>query len=148
MSDRSDDWFRDPAPRPSGRGGSGYPGASEPAESVFGGGNRGSVWEPGGQQAGGPGYQSPGGWPEQPPGSRRERLRPGPAVPGRPPGGTGPRLRQRGSSGRGSSGRGRRWLRPRRILAIIALVVVVVLVLSGVGYFYLNSKLTRVQRAR
>ena len=41
-------------------------------------------------------------------------------------------------------GPGRRWLRPRRILAIIALVVVVVLVLSGVGYFYLNSKLTRV----
>ena len=63
MSDRSDDWFRDPAPRPSGRGGSGYPGSGEPAESVFGGGNRGSVWEPGGQQAGGPGYRSPGAWP-------------------------------------------------------------------------------------
>ena len=41
-------------------------------------------------------------------------------------------------------GRGRRWLRPRRILAIIALVVVVILVLSGVTYFYLNSKLTRI----
>ena len=53
------------------------------------------------------------------------------------------RGRAAGSDGRGSSGRGRRWLRPRRILAIIALVVVVLLVLSGVTYFYLNSKLTR-----
>ncbi len=67
MSDRSDDWFRDPAPRSSGRGGSGYPGASEPAESVFGGGNRGSVWESGGQQPGGAGYRNAGAWPEQPP---------------------------------------------------------------------------------
>ena len=52
MSDMSDDWFRDPAPRPSGRGGSGYPDASEPTESVLGG-NRGSVWESGGQHPGG-----------------------------------------------------------------------------------------------
>src|SRR5216684_3324697 len=66
VSDRSDDWFRDPAPQ----------------------------------------YQG-----------------------GRPAGSGG------GYSGRGSPGRGRRWLRPRRILAIIALVVVVVLVLTGVGYF-------------
>jgi len=66
VSDRSDDWFRDPAPRSSGRGGSGYPGASEPAESVFGGGNRGSVWESGGQQPGGAGYRNAGAWPEQP----------------------------------------------------------------------------------
>jgi LCP family protein required for cell wall assembly len=138
VSDRSDDWFRDPAPRPSGRGGSGYPGPSEPAESVFGGGNRGSVWEPGGQQASGSGYRGPGAWPEQPPvqGGRSGRA---PQPQGRRPAGSGG-----GYQGRGSSGGGRRWLRPRRILAIIALVVVVILVLSGVGYFYLNSKLTRV----
>ena len=138
MSDRSGDWFRDPAPRPSGRGGSGYPGAPEPTESVFGGGNRGSVWESSGQQAGGAGYRNPGGWPEQPPvhgGSGRGRA---PQYQGGRPPGSGS-----GYSGRGSTGRGRRWLRPRRILAIIALVVVVVLVLSGVMYFYLNSKLTR-----
>jgi LCP family protein required for cell wall assembly len=34
-------------------------------------------------------------------------------------------------------------MRPRRIMAIIALVIVVVLVITGVMYFYLNSKLTR-----
>jgi LCP family protein required for cell wall assembly len=136
VSDRSDDWFRDPAPRPSGRGASGYPGASEPAGSVFGG-NPGSVWESGGQQAGASGYRGPGAWPEQPPaqGGRGGRA---PQSQGSRPAGSGG-----GTGGRGSSGRGRRWLRPRRILAIIALVVVVVLVLSGIGYFYLNSKLTR-----
>ena len=139
MSDRSDDWFRDPTPRPSGGGGSAYPGPSEPAESVFGGGNRGSAWEPGGQQASGPGYQNPGGWPEQPPAHAGSRSGRAPQYQGTRPAGSG-----RGYTGQGSSGRGRRWLRPRRILAIIALVVVVVLVLSGVGYFYLNSKLTRV----
>ena len=138
MSDRSDDWFRDPAPRPSGRGGSAYPGPGEPAESVFGGGNRGSVWEPGGQQAGGPGYRSPGAWPEQPPAHAGSGPPRAPQQQGARPAGSG-----RGYAGQGSSGRRRRW-RPRRILAIIALVVVVVLVLSGVGYFYLNSKLTRV----
>ncbi len=133
MSDRSDDWFRDPGPRSSGRGGSGYPGASEPNDSLLGG-NRASVWESGGQQPGRAGYRNPGGWPEQPP-----------AHGGRTPQHQGGRPRDSGSSysGGGSSGRGRRWLRPRRILAIIALVVVVVLVLSGVMYFYLNSKLTR-----
>jgi LCP family protein required for cell wall assembly len=137
VSDRSDDWFRDPAPRPSGRGGSGYPGASEPAENVFGGGNRGSVWESGGQQPGGAGYRNGGAWPEQPP-VHGGRGRPAPQRQGSRPQGSG-----NGNSGRGSSGRGRRWLRPRRILAIIALVVVVLLVISGVMYFYLNSKLTR-----
>jgi LCP family protein required for cell wall assembly len=138
VSDMSDDWFRDPAPRPSARGGSGYPGASEPAESVYGGGNRGSVWEPSGQQAGGPGYRSPGGWPEQPPAHAGSGSGRAPQYQSARPAGSG-----RGYAGQGSSGRGRRW-RPRRILAIVALVVVVVLVLSGVGYFYLNSKLTRV----
>ena len=106
MSDGSNDWFRDPAPRASGQAG----------------------------------YRSPGAWPEQPPVHAGSSAR-------RSPQGQGGRPRESGSgySGRGSSGRGggRRWLRPRRILAIIALIVVVVLVLSGVGYFYLNSKLTR-----
>lgn len=139
MSDMSDDWFRDPAPRPSGRGGSGYPGASEPTENVLGG-NRGSVWESGGQHPGGAGYRGPGAWPEQPPmqGGRGGRPEPQPQYQGGRPQGSGG-----GSYGRGSSGRGRRWLRPRRIMAIIALVVVVLLVLTGVTYFYLNSKLTR-----
>jgi LCP family protein required for cell wall assembly len=106
VSDRSDDWFRDPASR--------------------------------GQQGGGTSYRSPGAWPEQPPvrgGGGGGRA---PQYQGGRPQGSGS-----GYSGRGSTGQGRRWLRPRRILAIIALLVVVVLVLSGVMYFYLNSKLTR-----
>ena len=136
MSDRSDDWFRDPAPRPPGRAGSGYPGASEPTESVFGGGNRASAWGSGGQQPGGAGYR--GAWPEQPPLQGGSGGAPVPPYEGGRPRGSG-----RGYSGGGSSGQGRRWLRPRRIMAIIALVVVVLLVFSGVMYFYLNSKLTR-----
>jgi LCP family protein required for cell wall assembly len=142
VSDRSDDWFRDPTPRSQGR--SGYPGANEPAEGVRGGGSRGSAWEPAGQQPAGAGYRNPGGWPEQPPahGGRTPQYQGGrPQGSGRGSYG-GPAGRSRG--GRGTGGQGRRWLRPRRILAIIALVVVVVLVLSGVGYFYLNSKLTRI----
>ena len=107
MSDGSNDWFRDPAPRASGQAG----------------------------------YRGPGAWPEQPPAHAGSGGRRSPQYQGGRP-----RESGSGYSGRGSSGRGggRRWLRPRRILAIIALVVVVVLVLSGVGYFYLNSKLTRV----
>jgi LCP family protein required for cell wall assembly len=104
------------------------------------GGNRGSVWESGGQHPGGAGYRGPGPWPEQPPPRSRSGGRggsPAPQYQGGRPQGSG------GSYGRGVSGPGRRWLRPRRILAIIALVVVVLLVLSGVSYFYLNSKLTR-----
>ena len=63
-------------------------------------------------------------WPAQPP----ARNWPGD---GQPP-------RTRGPRG------GRRWLRPKRILLILATLVVVV-VLAGVGlYFNLNSKLTRV----
>jgi LCP family protein required for cell wall assembly len=143
VSDRSDDWFRDPAPRPSGRGGSGYPGASEPAENVFGGGNRGSVWESGGQQPGGAGYRNAGAWPEQPPVHGGRSGRPAPQYQGGRSQGSGRGYSGRSPAGQSTGGRGRRWLRPRRILAIIALVVVVVLVLSGVGYFYLNSKLTR-----
>jgi LCP family protein required for cell wall assembly len=105
---------------------------------VFGGGNRGSAWESGGQQPGGAGYGNAGAWPEQPPAHGGRTGRPAPQYQGGRPQGSG-----NGHSGRGSSGRGRRWLRPRRILAIIALVVVVLLVISGVMYFYLNSKLTR-----
>jgi len=106
VSDGSNDWFRDPAPRASGQAG----------------------------------YRNPGAWPEQPPAHAGSGGRRSPQYQGGRP-----RESGSGYSGRGSSGRGggRRWLRPRRILAIIALVVVVVLVLSGVMYFYLNSKLTR-----
>jgi len=108
-----DDWFRDPSPRSSGSAGSGYPGGG-PAENLS--------------------YGSPGqsAWPAQPPArtdSPGRRSRP----------------YQGGGSGRAyrGGGGGRRWLRPRRVLGIAGLLVVLVLVFTGVMYFYLNSKLTR-----
>ena len=113
-----DDWFRDPSPRSSGSAGSGYPGGG-PAENL-------SYGSPGGS----PGQSA---WPAQPP-ARTDS-------PGRPS-----RQYQGGGSGRAyrGDGGGRRWLRPRRILGIVGLLVVLVLVFTGVMYFYLNSKLTRV----
>ncbi len=117
MSDVSDSWFRDPAPKPPQQAtGRAYPGASEPTESLSAGGHPGA-----------------GAWPEQPPVRADQGGRPA------GPGYSGP-----GPSGRGhSGGRGRRWLRPRRVLGIIALLVVVILIFTGAMYFYLNSKLTR-----
>ena len=98
----------------SGPAGSGYPGGG-PTENLS--------------------YGSPGqsAWPSQPP--------PRTDSPGRRP-----RQNQGGGSGRAyrGGGGGRRWLRPRRILGIVGLLVVLILVFTGVMYFYLNSKLTRV----
>ena len=78
---------------------------------------------------------SPGqsAWPDQPP-ARTDS-------PGRRS-----RQYQGGGSGRAyrGGGGGRRWLRPRRILGIVGLLVVLVLVFTGAMYFYLDSKLTRV----
>jgi LCP family protein required for cell wall assembly len=121
VSDMPGDWFREPSPRPAQRpSGSAYPGASEPAGGLVSGSS--------GYRD--PGYRDPGGaWPEQPPvhvGGPEKPSRP------QPPGG--------GHSG--ASG-GRRWLRPRRILGIIALVIVVVLLAATGLYFYLNSQLHR-----
>ena len=109
-----DDWFRDPSPRSSGSAGSGYPGGG-PTENL---------------SHGSPGQSA---WPTQPP-ARTDS-------PGRRS-----RQYQGGGSGRAyrGSGGGRRWLRPRRILGIVGLLVVLILVFTGVMYFYLNSKLTRV----
>jgi LCP family protein required for cell wall assembly len=78
-------------------------------------------------------YGSPGqgAWPSQPP-ARSDS----PGRPSRPSQGGG------GRAYRGGGG-GRRWLRPRRILGIGGLLVVLILVFTGVMYFYLNSKLTR-----
>jgi LCP family protein required for cell wall assembly len=79
-------------------------------------------------------YGSPGqsAWPAQPPPrSDSPGRRP------RPPQGGGSARAYRGGGG------GRRWLRPRRVLGIVGLLVVLILVFTGVMYFYLNSKLTR-----
>ncbi len=108
-----DDWFRDPSPRSSGSAGAGYSGG--PAEHL---------------SSGSPGQ---GAWPAQPP------------VRSDSPGRRAGSYQGGGYSGRAyrGGGGGRRWLRPRRILGIVGLLVVLILVFTGVMYFYLNSKLTR-----
>jgi LCP family protein required for cell wall assembly len=85
----------------------------------------------------------PGSWPQQPPisssggdygadGSYGGGL----AAPTRSPA-------RRGGPSLPSGPRWRRWLRPRRIFGVLAVIVALLLV-AGVGtYFYLNSKLTR-----
>ena len=97
---------------------------------------------PGGAGAGAPGAAGPPGtrgrWPEQPPVRSGYQAEPDWT---RPVGG--------GTSGSGGGGTGladigwRRWLRPKRILLIVASFVVLVLLGGVITYFYLNSKLSR-----
>ena len=129
-------WFRDENP-PGGDGAAaGAAGAaSEPTVQLPGrGGSAGGAAgasSPAG--AGSPaGYQRSrpaGGWPEQPPAYTPPR--PGGGRPGQQRPGPGP--------GGGAGGR----FPVRRILLITMVVVLVLLVLSGLMYFYLDSKLTR-----
>jgi LCP family protein required for cell wall assembly len=131
VSDRADDWFRDPAPRRA-PAGSGFPGAGEPTQGLPVGRGSGRGYGSGSQLPGAGGY-SGSAWPQQPPVNA--------------PAGAGRSRRSMGSgsgfSGGRFSGGWRRWLRPRRVMAIIGLLVVVILVASAGTYFYLNSKLTR-----
>src|SRR5262249_61746382 len=90
-------------------------------------------WPPG-QPGGGP---SPGrAWPEQPPlyGGQRDALG-GQAAGGGWSGGG-------GFSGGGAGWR-QRWLRPRRILAVIGVVIALIIVATVGMYFYVNGKLVR-----
>jgi LCP family protein required for cell wall assembly len=68
-------------------------------------------------------------WPSQPPARTPAR---GPRPGGGVPGGGVPR-----------TGGGRRWLRPRRITAVIAVLVALALIFTVAMYFFLDSKLTR-----
>ena len=128
MSEWPEGWYR-------GAGGSsGTPGQAGPTDPTVQSPYPGSNASPGGHAgssdygSGGASGYGPGGrlgsgsaWPQQPP----SRGRPGgPGGPGRPvrPG-------------------GRRWLRPRRIIATIALLLVVVIIGSVGMYFYVGSKL-------
>lgn len=128
MSEWPEGWYR-------GAGGSsGTPGQAGPTDPTVQSPYPGSNASPGGHVgssdygSGGASGYGPGGrlgsgspWPQQPP----SRGRPGgPGGPGRPvrPG-------------------GRRWLRPRRIIAMIALLLVVVIIGSVGMYFYVGSKL-------
>ena len=144
MSEWPEGWFRDGgAGRPSGTPGAAGPG--EPTASV-----------PGPSHGAGRG-QPPDSWRRVRvrPARFRQRLagssrRPAPARsspragraaasgPCRAPG------RVAAAAGAGVPGGGRRGLRPRRIIAILALVIVVVIVATVGMYFYLNSKLIRI----
>jgi LCP family protein required for cell wall assembly len=135
------DWdglFRDGGANRPGPGAAGDPTVRSPAGgygsgggSSYGSGDAGG-YGPGGGSGYGPGGRlgSPGAWPEQPPAHDpvHRAGRGGPGGPGGPGGLSGP-------------GVGRRWLRPRRILAVLATVIVLVLVVSVGLYFYVGSKL-------
>jgi len=88
--------------------------------------------------AGGDGGPAGSNWPAQPPSSSAGRAArgydPSPYSGGR----GGP-----GGPGYLGTGRARRWLRPRRIFAILAVVVALLLVGGVVEYFSLNGKLHR-----
>ncbi len=86
----------------------------------------------------------PGNWPQQPPAKSGSPSGYGSAAGGHGGVATPTRSPARpGGPGMPGSGGARRWLRPRRIFGVVAIVVALILV-AGVGtYFYLNSKLTR-----
>src|SRR5262249_7324733 len=143
MSEYPDSWFRDggaanlpgaagasgnPAVPPGGHAGEPTVQAPSPASTPTAAG-----W-PTGQPGGGP---SPGrAWPEQPPlyGGQRDALG-GQAAGGRWSGG--------GWFSGGWAGWRQRWLRPRRILAVIGVVIALIIVAIVGLYFEANSKLVR-----
>jgi LCP family protein required for cell wall assembly len=134
-------WFRDEKPRPAGGAdgsGGAQPGTGEPTVRLPAG-SAGAAPAAGGyaRAAGGGRGQQAGAWPEQPPmyGSPRGGQRgPAPA--------TYPRTPQPAPGGGRGGGRTRRH-RGRRILLIAGSVALVVLVLLGAMYFYLDSRLAR-----
>jgi LCP family protein required for cell wall assembly len=133
-------WFRDENPPPGDGATAGAAGAaagaagaaSEPTVQLprrvgGAGGATGTGYPAGGAPAG---YQrggAAGGWPEQPPAHNPPRPGGGRPGPGRP----------------GATPRGGGRSPVRRILLIVMTVVLVLVVLSGLMYFYLDSKLTR-----
>jgi LCP family protein required for cell wall assembly len=127
MSEWPEGWFRgDSAPEPGGGDPTiGIPAGryGDPGATNAGGQYR--VREYGNAAGGSQTQAPPGGWPDQPP----ARSRPG---------------RRGGGSRGGGTGTGwRRWLRPRPIMATIAILVALA-ILGTVGtYFFLNSKLNR-----
>ena len=152
MSEWPSGWFRDEKPADgaagasAGAAGQGRPGgppgaANEPTVNLPGGAGAAPAGGAYAAAASQRGPSTPAGrasWPEQPPlyGSPRGGQG-GPAAPTRtrPPRPAGPAPR------RGPGGAGRHpW---RRILLIVAVIVVAVLVVTGAMYFYLDSKLSR-----
>jgi LCP family protein required for cell wall assembly len=146
MSEWPEGWFRG-----AGAGGSsGTPGQAGPGDPTVGVPHPGSGAQPGGEGGAsgyGPGGASgygPGGASGYGPGGRLGSGSPWPEQP--PPRSAPPRGRPGGPGGPGGPGRagrvgGRRWLRPRRIIAMLALLLVVIIIASVGMYFYVGSKL-------
>jgi len=121
MSEWPEGWYRDSPSRAPAGGEAPGAGPADPTVRLSAGGRAGAG-QPGTEY--GSGDAPPGGWPQQPP-----------AQTGRPARGSG-----RGSSpGSGRSG----WRRPGRWIKIIAGLIVIVLIVAGGLYFYLDSKLHR-----
>ena len=139
MNEWPSGWFRDEKPKPAGGAdgsGAAQPGSGEPTVGLPAG-SAGAAPAAGGyaRAAGGRGQQA-GAWPQQPPmyGPPAAASAAGPRPPTR-----GRRSRPRRGRGGGRTGRHR----GRRILLITGSVVLVVLVLLGAMYFYLDSRLAR-----
>jgi LCP family protein required for cell wall assembly len=120
MSEGWDGWYQNEPPQGGAGGRRAEPGYTPGYQGP------GSAGGPGG--AAGGGYRADSAWPSQPP----TRSVPGGPLP-------------RPGTGTGGPRRGwRRWVRPKRILLIVAALVVLLIVASVGLYFDLNSKLTRI----
>jgi LCP family protein required for cell wall assembly len=135
MSEFPEGWFRnEPSRRPPAGGGvagAGDPTVGMPARQPGAYQRAGGYDQPGGYNQ--PGYNQPGGYEEPGP-----QGRPG-SWPQQPPPETG-QPSPGGYRPRGGGG----WRSPRRWIKLIASLVVLILVVGVALYFYLDSKLTRI----
>jgi len=124
VSDWPDGWYRESAAAGESARDSA---AADHTVRISGGSQQGAApW--GGQDTAAP------AWPDQPPG---RTPRPGRTSRGGAP----PPMAPAGRPG--TAGRRRRWLRPRRLTALIAIAACLVLIATVAMYFFLDSKLTR-----
>jgi len=143
MTDRPDDFSQETAPAARPGGGRG----EQPTAPGFTAGRTARYESPEGHA---PGYPAaypaaPAGrpasaWPDQPPLKERRRRPPAGRPPG-PPRGPGGGPGRSGLAGSGPAG-ARRWLRPRRIATVLAVVLCVVVIGSVASYFYFDAQLT------
>ncbi len=168
MTDWPDDWFRDTPHAGAAQPGSGPDAGARPGQETAAPRGRalaGPVTSPGQAGRRGPGQPGPagrsgrpggpggpggpdGGWPSQPAARTRNRAGRGPALPtqagGAGAGGGYPGGGYPGGGFGGGPGLGRRrWLRPRPIIAALAVLVCAAIIGSLLTYFYMDSKLTR-----
>jgi LCP family protein required for cell wall assembly len=149
MSEWPQGWYRE-----SGDGRRTPSGSNDPTVDVPVGSSRPLPPPPGSRAPGGrPAAREPlasgrpgSAWPDQPPPSSARRggslspaPQPGPYPGGPYPGGQYPGGPGRGGRGGGRGGRG--WLRPRRIVGVLAVLIALVLVAAVGEYFNLNGRL-------